>query len=52
MPEVYSKMDVSRLALEYNSKAMNYGLKLRKDNRDCRLFYAMSIQPDLYTCIR
>lgn len=36
--QVYSKMDVSRLALEYNSKAMNYGLKLRKDNRDCRLF--------------
>lgn len=36
--QVYSKMDVSKLALEYNSKAMEYGLKLRKDNRDCRLF--------------
>lgn len=36
--QVYSKMDVSKLALEYNSKAMNYGLKLKKDNRDCRLF--------------
>lgn len=36
--QVYSKMDASKLALEYNSKAMNYALKLRKDNRDCRLF--------------
>lgn len=42
--QVYSKMDVSKLALEYNSKAVNYALKLRKDNRDCRLFlhYAYS----------
>jgi hypothetical protein len=36
--QLYSKMDVSKLALEYSSKAMNYGLKLRKDHRDCRLF--------------
>ncbi|MFS4471158.1 tetratricopeptide repeat protein [Chryseobacterium sp. T20] len=36
--QVYNKMNVRKLALEYNSKAMDYGLKLRKDNRDCRLF--------------
>lgn len=36
--QIYNKMNLSKLALVYNSKAMHYGLKLRKDNRDCRLF--------------
>lgn len=44
--QIYNKINVNRLALDYNSKAMNYGLKLRKDNRDCRLFlrYVYSIR--------
>lgn len=36
--QMYYKMNVNKLALEYSTKAMNYALKLRKDNRDCRLF--------------
>ncbi len=36
--QVYNKMNVSKLALGYNSKAMNYGLKLNRNNRECRLF--------------
>jgi tetratricopeptide (TPR) repeat protein len=48
--QLYSKMDVSKLALEYSSKAMNYGLKLRKDHRDCRLFlrYVYSNRSDYF----
>ncbi|MGK6341163.1 LuxR C-terminal-related transcriptional regulator [Chryseobacterium sp. DT-3] len=36
--QIYHKMNLSSLALDYSSKAMHYALKLRKDNRDCRLF--------------
>ncbi|WP_426479639.1 LuxR C-terminal-related transcriptional regulator [Chryseobacterium sp. CBSDS_008] len=36
--QIYNKMNVSKMALDYSSKALNYGLKLKKDNRDCRLF--------------
>lgn len=36
--QTYNKMNLNSLALDYSSKAMHYALKLRKDNRDCRLF--------------
>ncbi|MBP1164477.1 MULTISPECIES: transcriptional regulator [unclassified Chryseobacterium] len=36
--QVYSAMKLSKLALDYNLKAMKYALKLKKDNQDCRFF--------------
>ncbi|MEJ5048414.1 hypothetical protein WH221_01175 [Chryseobacterium culicis] len=36
--QVYNAMKLNKLALDYNSKAMEYALKLKKDNQDCRFF--------------
>jgi len=53
--QTYKKLNLNSLALDYSSKAMYYALKLRKDNRDCRLFlrYVYSIRAlSMYTVNR
>lgn len=36
--QVYNRMNLPKMALDYNLKAMKSALKLKKDNQDCRFF--------------
>ncbi|QBA22792.1 tetratricopeptide repeat protein [Chryseobacterium indologenes] len=36
--QVYNRMNLPKMALDYNLKAMKYALRLKKDNQDCRFF--------------
>ncbi|WP_114821377.1 tetratricopeptide repeat protein [Chryseobacterium sp. KLBC 52] len=36
--QVYSRMNLPKMALDYNLKAMKSALRLKKDNQDCRFF--------------
>ncbi|KYH03863.1 hypothetical protein A1704_21025 [Chryseobacterium cucumeris] len=36
--QVYNRMNLPKMALGYNSKAMKFALRLKKDNQDCRFF--------------
>ncbi|TQM20364.1 hypothetical protein FB551_0022 [Chryseobacterium aquifrigidense] len=36
--QVYNRMNLPKMALDYNLKAMRSALRLKKDNQDCRFF--------------
>lgn len=36
--QVYNRMNLPKMALDYNLKAMKSALRLKKDNQDCRFF--------------